>query len=79
MVKQYRNFTKNIINKIIGVIMLVDLEENVNLLKALLHSYKIFNDGLLAKSFDYLFLKTTKEFPISRGDLYDRLINQDIK
>lgn len=54
--------------------MLANLEQNINLLKALLHSYKIFNDGLLAKSFDRVFLETTQDFDVSRADLYNRII-----
>ena len=51
-----------------------NIQKNISLLKALLHSYKIFNDVLIAMTFDRVFLETTKDFDISRSDLYSRII-----
>ena len=51
-----------------------NIEKNISLLRALLYSYKIFNDVLIALTFDRVFLETTKDFDISRSDLYSRII-----
>lgn len=55
--------------------MLIDLEYHINLLKVMLKSYITFNDVVIAKSFDIIFSQTTKDFKISRYDLYNKIIN----
>lgn len=56
--------------------MLNNLECHVNLLKALLYSYRTFDDELLAISFDYIFFKATQDFKISRTDLYGKVMHE---
>lgn len=51
-----------------------NIEKNISLLRALLHSYKIFNDTLIALTFDRVFLETTQDFNISRCELYNKII-----
>lgn len=53
---------------------MLNIEYYINLLKILLYIYRRFNNKLLAKFFDHIFLKTIKTFNISKADLYSKII-----
>ena len=50
------------------------LLKKVELLKALLCSYNLLKESMLAITFDRIFLETLQEFGISRADLYNKII-----
>ncbi len=55
--------------------MKLNLLELVNLLKALLESYKTFEDTEIAKQFDKVFNTTIKFFDLSRAELYKIILS----
>lgn len=58
--------------------MLLDLNQSISFLRALLGAYRIFRDANIAMSFDDVFKRTTEQFKLERDYLYSLVLKNSV-